>query len=182
MKLKRKRCCGNDLLEDKYGIFKYVSPCSGKKEDRKGQASRIVLPLPLCVLLYMELHAVLQQFTLWQKVFRSPVLSKCLTCNKCCIVLAKQQYKCVTIWCLSSIHALFFCDAFVKWNRGALGTHLKDRRGIQPAFLVVRFIFSVRISLPMNLSCYISLLASCVWEQAHFLHMFPLAWDHLSCP
>lgn len=117
-----------------------------------GQVSRIVLPLSLCALLCMELYAVLQQFALWQKVFRSPVLSKCLTFDKCCIVLAKQQYKHVTIWCLSSMHTLFLCDAFVKleWNQGTLGTHLKDRHRIQPALFRVRFILDVRFSLPME--------------------------------
>lgn len=122
------------------------------EQKRLGQVSRIVLPLPLCALLCMELRAVLQQFTLWQKVFRSPVLSKCLTFDKCCIVLAEQQYKHVTIWCLSSMHTLFLRDAFVKleWNQGTLGTHLKDRHRIQPALFRVKSILGVRFSLPME--------------------------------
>lgn len=160
-----------------------------KKTERKGlgQVSRIVLPLPLCVLLCMELHAVSQQFALWQKVFRSPILSKCLTFDKCCIVLAKQHYKHVTIWCLSSMHALFFCDAFAKleWNQGTLGTHLKDRHGIQPALFVVRFILGVRFWLPMEeWTCPVThLFLLVVFEtRPTFPHVVPLVWDHLSCP
>lgn len=132
MKSSRKRCCCNSLyfLRQAWNSLIPLFPCSGKKKTEQkglGQVSRIVLPLALCVLLCMELDAVLQQFTLWQKVFRSPVLSKCLTFDKCCIVLAKQQYKHVTIWCLSSVHTLFLCDAFVKLERyqGTLGTHPK---------------------------------------------------------
>lgn len=113
---------------------------------------------------FVELHAVLPQFTLWQKVFRSPVLSKCLTFDKCCIVLAKQQYKHVTIWCLSSVHTSFLCDAFVKLeqNQGTLGTHLKgtefSQHSAEPGPSLVED-FSAHGG--KNLSCYTSLLAGC---------------------
>lgn len=151
VKSNRKRCCCNLLsfLRQAWNSLIPLFSCSGKKKAEQkglGQVSRIVLLHPLCVLLCMELHAVLQQFTLWQKAFRSPVLSKCLTFDKCCIVLARQQHKPVTFWCLSSLHTLFLCHALVKLesNQGTSGTPLKDRHWIQPTLLRVRSISGVR--------------------------------------
>lgn len=120
---------------------------------------------------FVELHAVFQQFTLWQKVFRRPVLGKCLTFDKCCIVLAKQQYKHVTIWCLSSVHTSFLCRAFVRLerNQGTWGTHLKgtefSQHSAQPAPSLEED-FSAHGG--KNLSCYTPLLAGCAGEQVHF--------------
>ena len=75
-----------------------------KMEGKKGlgKVSRIVLTSSIvCAPLFGTLCYITAIYT----VTESPFLSKCLTFDKCCIVLAKQQYKHVTIWCLSSMHA-----------------------------------------------------------------------------
>lgn len=95
-----------------------------------GQVSRIVLPLPLCVLLFGTSCCITAIYSVTESV-QSPVWGKCLTFDRCCIVLAPACHPLVP---LLPAH-LVLCRALVKpeWNQGTSGAMWEtDRAGPAP--------------------------------------------------